>query len=232
MMLDAHLVAAYPPFSLDVRLRVAAGEVVALAGPSGAGKTTALRLVAGLAAPAGGYVLLDGAPLYARPPGRRSVGMVLRDPLLFSHLSVLDNVAFGPRCHGAGTAEARRAATAWLHDVGLGALARATPGELSREQAQRVALARSLAAGPRVLLLDEPLAGVADPARPELRNLLRRHLSCFAGPCVLVTHDPAEAAALADRLVVVENGAVVQDGTPEEVARHPRTRYAARLTTS
>ncbi|MFC4534824.1 ABC transporter ATP-binding protein [Sphaerisporangium dianthi] len=231
-MMDAHLVAERPPLLLDVRLRVADGEVVALAGPAGAGKTTALRLVAGLTTPSGGYVLLDGAPLHARPPGRRGVGMVLGDPLLFPHLSVLDNVAFGARCRGAGRSEARRAAAAWLDDIGLGAVPNARPGELSREQARRASLARSLAAGPRVLLLDEPLAGVDGHARAESLALLRRHLSRFAGACVLVTHDPLEAAELADRLVVVEDGSVVQEGTPEEVARHPRTRYAARLAVS
>ncbi|GGK89783.1 hypothetical protein Sme01_50160 [Sphaerisporangium melleum] len=228
-MIDAHLVAERPPFLLDARLRVAAGEVLALLGPPGAGKTTALRIIAGLAVPTGGHVLLDDVPLHARPPARRAVGMVLRDPLLFGHLSVLDNVAFGPRRHGAGRAEARRVAAAWLADAGLGALADAAPGELTPGQARRASLVRTLAAGPRVLLLDDPLGGLPDDTRRELRALLRRHLSCFAGACVLVTDDPGEAAALAARVAVLEGGAITQEGTPEEVSRYPRTRYAASL---
>ncbi|WP_308201388.1 ABC transporter ATP-binding protein [Sphaerisporangium perillae] len=232
MMLDAHLVAERPPLRLDVRIRAAAGEVLALLGPGGAGKTTALRVLAGLTPPSGGHVLLDGAPLHARPAERRSVAMLLREHLLFPHLSALDNVAFGPRCHGAGRSEARRAATAWLERVGLDALRDARPRELSPVQALLVSLARSLASGPRVLLMDEPLAGLDAGTRPEARSLLRHHLSAFTGVCVLVAHDPPEAAALADRLGVIEGGVLMQEGTPAEVARHPRTGYIARLLAS
>ncbi|MCW2880653.1 MAG: putative ATP-binding component of transporter [Sphaerisporangium sp.] len=228
-MMDAHLIVERPRFRLDVSLRVAPGEVVALLGPSGAGKTTALRALAGLTPLSGGHIALDGAAVHARTVDRRRVGMVLQDHLLFPHMSVLDNVAFGPRCLGATRAEARRAATVWLERAGLGGHLRARPRELSGGQARRVALARSLVVRPRVLLLDEPLAALDAHTRLSARAVLRHHLSGFAGACVLVTHDPLEAVALADRLIVIEDGALVQEGTPAEVARHPRTDYVARL---
>ncbi|MDH2426261.1 ABC transporter ATP-binding protein [Sphaerisporangium sp. TRM90804] len=228
-MIDAHLVVERPRFRLDVRLRAEPGEVVALLGPNGAGKTTALRVLAGLTAPSGGHVTIDGVPMGARPPERRPIGMVFQDYLLFPHMSALENVAFGPRCHGSGRAEARRAAAAWLERVGLAEHRDARPGNLSGGQAQRVALARALAVRPRLLLLDEPLAALDAHTRMEVRARLRHHLEGFTGACVLVTHDPLDAMVLADRLVVIEHGVLVQEGTPAEVARHPRTGYVARL---
>jgi molybdate transport system ATP-binding protein len=155
--------------------------------------------------------------------------MVFQDYLLFPHLSALDNVAFGPRCHGAAKSAARRTAADWLRRVGLAEHAGTKPRRLSGGQAQRVALARALAAGPRLLLLDEPLAALDAHTRLQVRSELRRHLAEFDGTTVLVTHDPLEAMVLADRLVVIESGAVVQQGTPAEVARRPRTDYVARL---
>ncbi|SEN58799.1 ABC transporter ATP-binding protein [Nonomuraea pusilla] len=228
--LRARLVVTRPAFTLDVALEVAPGEVVALLGPNGAGKTTALRALAGLVALSpGGEISLDGRALHAVPAERRPVGMVFQDYLLFPHLSALDNVAFGPRCRGASKAEARRAAAALLERVGLAAHAAARPRQLSGGQAQRVALARALAVRPRLLLLDEPLAALDAHTRLEIRSQLRRHLADFDGATVLVTHDPLDAMVLADRLVVVEEGAVVQEGTPGDVARRPRTDYVARL---
>ncbi|MFC4536132.1 ABC transporter ATP-binding protein [Sphaerisporangium dianthi] len=229
MTLTARLVVARRRFRLDIELAVAAGEVVALLGPNGAGKTTALRALAGLGGLAGGHITLDGAPLHDLPAEARPIGMVFQDYLLFPHLSALDNVAFGPRCHGAGKAEARRAARDWLERVGLADHAAARPRQLSGGQAQRVALARALAVRPRLLLLDEPLAALDAHTRLQIRSELRRHLADFDGATVLVTHDPLEAMVLADRLVVIENGAIVQQGTPAEVARRPRTDYVARL---
>ncbi|WP_068928001.1 ABC transporter ATP-binding protein [Planobispora rosea] len=227
--LRARLVVERPAFRLDVELDVAAGEVVALLGPNGAGKTTALRALAGLAALAGGSIELDGRPLHTLPPEHRPIGVVFQDYLLFPHLSALENVAFGPRCQGASRAEARRVAAALLERVGLAGHASAKPRQLSGGQAQRVALARALAVRPRLLLLDEPLAALDAHTRLETRSRLRRHLADFEGATVLVTHDPLDAMVLADRLVVIENGAVVQQGTSAEVARHPRTDYVARL---
>ena len=229
MTLHCRLVVERPRFRLDVALAVAAGEVVALLGPNGAGKTTALRALAGLTPLTAGHIELDGRPLHDLPPEARPIGMVFQDYLLFPHLSALENVAFGPRCRGVPKAEARRVAAAWLGRVGLAEFAKERPGRLSGGQAQRVALARALAAGPRLLLLDEPLAALDAHTRLDIRARLRRHLAEFDGATVLVTHDPLDAMALADRLVVVENGTVVQQGPPTEVARHPRTDYVARL---
>jgi molybdate transport system ATP-binding protein len=228
-VIDAHLVVRRAAFALDLELGVAEGEVVALLGPNGAGKTTALRALAGLLPLSGGHIRFDGEEWRDRPADRRPVGMVFQDYLLFPHLSALDNVAFGPRCHGVRKAEARRLAAGWLERVGLSAQAGRRPRTLSGGQAQRVALARALAVGPRLLLLDEPLSALDVDTRREIRAGLRRHLAEFEGATLLVTHDPLEAMALADRLIVIEDGSVVQEGAPAEIARRPRTDYVARL---
>jgi molybdate transport system ATP-binding protein len=218
-----------------VELAIAPGEVAALLGPNGAGKTTVLRALAGLLRLAGGRVVLDGRVLeeparrVSVPAERRPVGMVFQDYLLFPHLSVAENVAFGLRSRGVGRSQARRTAAAWLERLGLPGVADARPGTLSGGQQQRVALARALATEPRLLLLDEPLAALDVSVRAEVRRDLRRHLREFAGVNLLVTHDPLEAIALADRLIVIEAGRIVQAGTPAEVAERPRSRYVADL---
>ncbi|MDL4770873.1 MULTISPECIES: ABC transporter ATP-binding protein [Thermomonosporaceae] len=227
--LDARLVVRRGAFDLDLELAAAPGEVVALLGPNGAGKSTALRALAGLVAMAGGHIRVDGADLRPLPAERRGIGMVFQDYLLFPHLSALDNVAFGPRCQGTGRRDARRIAAEWLDRVGLAGHAASRPRALSGGQAQRVALARALAVRPGLLLLDEPLAALDAHTRLEIRAALRRHLAGFEGAAVLVTHDPLDAMVLADRLVVLERGRLVQRGTPAEVARRPRTDYVARL---
>ncbi|MFF9375308.1 ABC transporter ATP-binding protein [Streptomyces griseoluteus] len=227
--LDARLVVDRGTFRLDVSLRAAPGDVVALLGPNGAGKTTALRALAGLVPLSDGHLRLDGTALERIAPEKRPVGVVFQDYLLFPHLTALDNVAFGPRCHGTGKAEARAQAATWLERMGLADHAGAKPRRLSGGQAQRVALARALATRPRLLLLDEPLAALDARTRLEIRSRLRRHLAEFEAVAVLVTHDPLDAMVLADRLVVVEHGQVVQEGTPTEIARHPRTDYIAQL---
>ncbi|MGW1407151.1 ABC transporter ATP-binding protein [Streptomyces sp. NPDC002403] len=227
--LDAQLVVDRGAFRLDVALTVAPGEVVALLGPNGAGKTTALRALAGLTPLTGGHLRLDGATLERTPPESRPVGVVFQDYLLFPHLTALDNVAFGPRCQGASKAEARARAAQWLDRLGLADHCGAKPRRLSGGQAQRVALARALATRPRLLLLDEPLAALDARTRLEVRTQLRRHLAEFEAVAVLVTHDPLDAMVLADRLVVVEHGEVVQEGSPSDIARHPRTDYIAQL---
>ncbi|MFG1704560.1 ABC transporter ATP-binding protein [Nonomuraea sp. M3C6] len=227
--LRARLVVSRPGFTLDIDFEVAPGEVVALLGPNGAGKTTALRVLAGLTALSQGEIILDGRPLHTQAAEQRPVGMVFQDYLLFPHLSALDNVAFGPRCHGVSKAEARRIAAELLERVGLAGHVTAKPRRLSGGQAQRVALARALAVRPKLLLLDEPLAALDAHTRLEIRSQLRRHLADFDGATVLVTHDPLDAMVLADRLVVIEHGTIVQQGSPAEVARRPRTDYVARL---
>ncbi|WP_151773532.1 ABC transporter ATP-binding protein [Streptomyces abyssomicinicus] len=227
--LEARLVVRRGDFLLDVALSAAPGEVVALLGPNGAGKTTALRALAGLAPLDEGHLRLDGAELAPLPAERRPVGVVFQDYLLFPHLSALDNVAFGLRCRNMSRRAARDEAARWLERVGLAAHAGARPHRLSGGQAQRVALARALATRPRLLLLDEPLAALDARTRLEMRSALRGHLDDFEAVAVLVTHDPLDAMVLADRLVVVEDGRVVQTGTPDLIARRPRTDYVARL---
>ncbi|WP_236576236.1 ABC transporter ATP-binding protein [Streptomyces sp. HF10] len=227
--LDARLVVDRAGFRLDVALTAAPGDVVALLGPNGAGKTTALRVLAGLVPLSEGHLRLDGAPLERVPPESRPVGVVFQDYLLFPHLSALDNVAFGPRCQGLGKAAARALAARWLERMGLAEHTDAKPRRLSGGQAQRVALARALATKPRLLLLDEPLAALDARTRLEVRAQLRRHLAEFEAVAVLVTHDPLDAMVLADRLVVVEHGRIVQEGAPADIARRPRTDYIAQL---
>jgi molybdate transport system ATP-binding protein len=233
--LVAHVVVERPALVVDVELAVGADEIVAVLGPNGAGKTTLLRALAGLVPVDAGHVTLDGVPLDdpARgvfvPAERRHVGLVFQDYCLFPHLSALDNVAFGLRHRGGGRADARRRASEWLVRVGLAARADTRPAALSGGEAQRVALARTLAAEPAVLLLDEPLSALDASTRPAVRRELARHLAAFSGPRLLVTHDPVEAAALADRLLIVEGGRIVQTGTPAEVVAAPRSRYTADL---
>ncbi|MCH0559066.1 ABC transporter ATP-binding protein [Streptomyces sp. MUM 16J] len=227
--LSARLVVERDAFQLDVSLTAAPGDVVALLGPNGAGKTTALRALAGLVPLSEGHLRLDGTSLEHVPPESRPVGVVFQDYLLFPHLSALDNVAFGPRCRGAGKTAARAQAAAWLERMGLADHADTKPRHLSGGQAQRVAVARALATRPRLLLLDEPLAALDARTRLEVRAQLRRHLAEFEAVAVLVTHDPLDAMVLADRLVVVEHGHVVQEGAPSDIARRPRTDYIAQL---
>ena len=222
-------------FALELDAAVAPGEVLGVLGPNGSGKTTLLRVVAGLEALTAGSIRLGEVVLDDVesdtwvPPEDRPVGIVFQDYRLFPHLTVRDNVAFALRSRGAGRAEARAAAEHWVDRLSLGPLADRKPRELSGGQAQRVALARALAADPSVLLLDEPLAALDARTRLDVRTALRGHLKEFAGPVLVVTHDPLEAMVMADRLLVVEDGSVVQEGSPSLVARHPATDYVARL---
>jgi molybdate transport system ATP-binding protein len=229
MSLDARLVVRRPGFTLDLALTAAPGEVVALLGPNGAGKTTALRALAGLAPLDDGHVDLDGRRLDRVAPEDRRIGVVFQDYLLFPHLSAVDNVAFGPRCRGVPKAKAREQAHEWLRRVGLDDHARRKPRQLSGGQAQRVALARALATEPRLLLLDEPLAALDARTRLDTRADLRVRLRDHRGATVLVTHDPLDAMMLADRLVIVEDGRVVQTGDAAAITSRPRTDYVARL---
>ncbi len=235
MSLDASIRLTLGPLDLDMELTIEEGEVVALLGPNGAGKTTLLRAVAGLVPFRSGHVRLDGRVLEDTATGqylpteRRPIGFVFQDYLLFPHLSVLDNVAFGLRSRGTPRREAAEKAGEWLERVGLKPYARAKPAELSGGQRQRVALVRALAPDPRLLLLDEPLAALDVTTRAEVRRDLKRHLASFRGIRLLVTHDPLEAVALADRLIVMEKGHLVQTGTPAEVTERPRSQYVADL---
>jgi molybdate transport system ATP-binding protein len=222
-------------FHLAVDVAAEPGEVVAVLGPNGAGKSTLLRVLSGLLPVDAGVVRLGEAVLddprrgiFVAPQQRR-VGVVFQDHRLFPHLRVVDNVAFGPRAQGASRSAARSGAHEWLRRLGLRELTRRHPGQLSGGQAQRVALARALAAEPEALLLDEPLAALDVQTRAEVQGELRAHLADFAGPTVLVTHDPIEALLLSSRIVVLERGRVVQSGSPAEITSRPLTPYVARL---
>jgi molybdate transport system ATP-binding protein len=230
--LIANVKVRHNDFALDVQLDIDPSETVAILGPNGAGKTTLLRALAGLVAIDGrvelaGQVLEDSALRVRVPTERRHVGLVFQDHVLFPHLNVLDNVAFGLQAQR--RPEARQIARGWLERAGLAGKASSMPRELSGGQAQRVALLRTLATEPRLLLLDEPLSALDVTIRAEVRRELSRQLASFRGVRLIVTHDPLEAIALADRLVVLEKGHVVQSGTPEEVTARPRSRFVADL---
>ncbi len=210
-------------------LEVRRGEFLALLGGSGSGKSTLLRLVAGFEAPDAGRILLEGRDLAGLPPHARPVGMMFQTYALFPHLSVFDNVAYGLRRERVAAAEIRLRVGEALAMVGLEAMAGRKPHQLSGGQRQRVALVRSLVKRPRLLLLDEPLAaldaGLRERTGLELRALQRRTGAGF----VMVTHDQAEALALADRIAVLEAGRLAQCGPPAELYDRPATRFVARF---
>ncbi len=235
MTLAATITCTLGSLDLSVELTAQPGEVVALLGPNGAGKTTVFRCLAGLLPIDAGRIELNGVLLddpeagVFVPPERRPVAVVFQDYLLFPNLTALENVAFGLRARGTNKTEARARAARWLDVVGLADHAQHRPQALSGGQAQRVALARALATEPRLLLLDEPLAALDAGTRGEVRRDLRRHLATFDGARLLVTHDPVDAFALADRVVIIEGGRVVQAGALADVTARPRSRYVADL---
>jgi molybdate transport system ATP-binding protein len=235
MTLEARLIRSLGDFNLDIELQAKPGEVVALLGPNGAGKSTAFRCLSGLLPLDDGSVQLDGQILddpaedVFVPPDRRPVAVVFQDYLLFPNLTALENVAFGLRARGMGKAKARARASTWLDRVGLSDRAQHRPRALSGGQAQRVALARALATEPRLLLLDEPLAALDAGTRGEVRRDLRRHLTTYDGVHLLVTHDPVDAYALADRVIILEAGRIAQTGSLPEVTARPRSKYIAEL---
>ncbi|MFE4913365.1 ABC transporter permease [Streptomyces sp. NPDC056652] len=205
------------------------GTTIAVVGPNGAGKTTLLRALLGLTPRAHAELRLGDRDVTGFPPHRRGVAWVPQDGALFPHLNALANTAYGLRAHGVPRAEARRSAREWLDRLGVGQLAHRKPHQLSGGQAQRVALARALAARPRLLLLDEPLAALDQTTRARVRHTLRGHLDGFGGVCLIVTHDPVEAVSLADRVLVLDDGRVLQDAPPAEVTRNPRSPWVARM---
>ena len=220
----AHLTTSY----LDVSLTAEPGEIVAVVGPNGAGKTTLLRALAGLL-PATGSLELGGRDVLSLPVHTRGTGWVPQAPSLFGHLSARDNAAYALRAAGVRRSRARAAGQAQLDRLGVGRLGDARPATLSGGEAARVALARALVGAPLLLLLDEPLAALDSATRDDVRRLLRSTLSGGAATVCVVTHDPVDVVALADRLVVLENGRVVQDAPPAEVTRAPRSAWVAGL---
>jgi molybdate transport system ATP-binding protein len=222
-------------FALTVSLTAAPGQVVGVLGPNGAGKSTLLSAAAGLTPVSAGRISLAGQVLDDTSTGAfvetagRLIGFVFQNYRLFPHLTVAQNVAFSPRARGLGRQAAKSAASHWLDRLGLADLADRKPSELSGGQAQRAALARALAGQPAMLLLDEPLSALDAGTRLDVQVELKRHLAEFTGPCLLVTHDPLEALVLADQLIVLEGGRIVQEGTPAHIARRPGTEYVAKL---
>lgn len=233
--LDADVRLSRPGFDLRAELRVDTGQVVALLGPNGAGKSTVLRCIAGLSELRVGHVRLGerlledpSAGVRMRAADRR-IGTVFQDGMLFPHLNVRDNVAFGPRHQGLRRRAARHRADSWLERTDLAALAGRRPHQLSGGQRQRVAITRTLATEPELVLLDEPLSALDASAVVSVRSFLRRHLPDVGGGTVLVTHQAVDALVLADTVVVMERGRVVQTGSPQEVARRPRSDHVAAL---
>ena len=229
MSLTAELRADRGAFSLDLAFAVEPGGTLALVGPNGAGKSTTLGAIAGLV-PNRGTVRVGDRVLDELPVEQRRVGYVFQDYLLFPHLTVLENVAFGPRATGMPRAEARQAASDWLARLDLAALAQRRPAQLSGGQAQRVALARALATDPEVLLLDEPLAALDVEIRADVRAELASHLADYAGLTIVVTHSLADVAALAHGVIVLERGRATQRGSLAELTAAPATAYVERLT--
>ncbi|HYM14088.1 MAG TPA: ABC transporter ATP-binding protein [Dehalococcoidia bacterium] len=207
-------------------LSVRPGRTLALVGPSGAGKTVLLEMIAGFRAPDAGRIRLDGIDLAGKPPEDREIGFVFQDYALFPHLTVLENVRFGLRARGIADGGAARGA---LSQLGIEHLAQRRPGTLSGGERQRVAVARVLAASPRLLLLDEPLSAVDAPTRDDLREELRTVLSGSGVPAIYVTHDQAEALAIADDLAVLIGGALRQSGPAMDVFTKPVDATVARF---
>jgi molybdate transport system ATP-binding protein len=227
--------AAVAERGFDVSLELAPGETVAVMGPNGAGKSTLLSTIAGLVRPDTGHAELDGRTLFQvgpgshhwTPPHRRGTALLAQEPLLFPHLTAAENVAFGPRSAGVPRRQAREQALQWLADVEAEALAGRRPAGLSGGQAQRVAVARALAADPGLLLLDEPMAALDIHSAPLLRRLLKRVLK--GRQTIIVTHDVLDALMLADRVAILENGRITEEGPTREVLARPRSPFAAGL---
>ena len=214
---------------IDVSFTVPAGQLVALLGPSGGGKTTMLRIIAGLETADSGAVLLEGEDATDRSARHRRVGFVFQHYALFRHMSVFENVAFGLRVRPRRVRPTEQEIGWKVHDllelVQLDFLADRLPSQLSGGQRQRVALARALAVEPKVLLLDEPFGAIDANVRRELRQWLRRLHDEIHLTSVFVTHDQEEALDLADRVVIINHGAIEQDGTAEDVLRRPATDF-------
>ena len=234
--LDAHVVVHRSAgFSLDLSIQIAPGTTAALLGPNGAGKSTAVAAISGLLPIDRGRIVLGGATLddpsakVFTAADRRLIGVVFQDHLLFPHLTVIENVAFGLRSRGVARDQALERAREWIDRLELTGLERHRPRSLSGGQAQRVALARALVTEPDLLLLDEPLSSLDVTTRTTMRHVLAEHLSTFAGPRLLITHDPAEAFLLADMIHILEAGAVTQTGTADDIRLHPYSPYAADL---
>lgn len=211
----------------NLNLKIREGELIALLGPSGCGKTTTMRAIAGLMTPSTGQIFIDGADVTRMPANKRGIGLVFQSFALFPHLSAFENVAFGLRLQRLPEAQIRAKTEAGMATVGLSGFETRKPAEMSGGQQQRLALARSLVMEPKVLLLDEPLSNLDARLRLEMRNELQRVQKDTGITMVFVTHDQAEALALADRVVLMKDGKIEQMGTPAELYAEPMSAFTA-----
>lgn len=212
---------------IDIDLEVRQGEFVALLGPSGCGKTTLLTTLAGFLTPDAGRIAIDGKDITHVPPHKRALNTVFQNYALFPHMSVLENVAYGPRRAGAGKAEAHRRAAEALDMVGLAEMAGRYPADMSGGQRQRVALARAIVNRPRLLLLDEPLSALDMKLRKRMQLELKALQEKLGISFICVTHDQEEAMAMADRIVVMNEGRVEQIGSGDDIYQKPASRFVA-----
>jgi spermidine/putrescine transport system ATP-binding protein len=212
-----------PPLSLDI----ASGQFLTLLGPSGSGKTTVLRLIGGFTEPSGGSVLFDGKDITDVPANKRPFNTVFQDYALFPHMTVADNVGYGPLVQGLPIDRSKKKIAETLDIVGLGDLHQRYPSQLSGGQRQRVALARAIVCEPKVILLDEPLAALDAALRHQMQHFLKSIQRHIQTTFVFVTHDQSEAISMSDRIVVMQAGRIEQDGTPEELYYQPQTRFVA-----
>jgi len=224
-----HIVKRFGPVAAvnDVSFAIEAGTLVTLLGPSGCGKTTTLRLIAGLETATSGQLLIGGADVTTLSAADRDVSMVFQSYALFPHMTVLENVAYGPTVRGASKREAHALALEKLALVGLRDLGARLPAELSGGQQQRVAVARALVLEPRVLLFDEPLSNLDAKLRRRVREDIRELQQRLGLTVVYVTHDQQEALAVSDRVIVMDHAVVAQSGTPHELYEEPASLFVA-----
>jgi len=211
----------------EVSFDIGAGEIVALLGPSGCGKTSILRVIAGFEAPDAGSVRIDGADMARKRPYERNIGLLFQHYALFPHMTVFDNVAYGLRHRGFPKQDIPGRVTEMLALVKLPAHGDRFPNQLSGGQQQRVALARALATRPGLVLLDEPLSALDAKLRQELRTELREVLAAVGSSAIVVTHDQEEAMSLGERVLIMNRGKIVQQGTPDDIYARPRSRFVA-----
>ncbi len=214
-------------FHLSVQFEVDENEIVGLIGPSGCGKTTTLRLISGYLTPDAGTILLNGKNIALLPVEKRNIGFVFQDYALFPHMSVAANIAFGPKMRGAQRSDVKKTVNYYLNLVRLEDYHRRSISELSGGEQQRVALARALAPKPDILLLDEPLSALDANLRRHLRREIKKIQKVTRLPTIYVTHDREEALAVSDRIVIMDQGKIIQEGTPDKLYEHPANSFTA-----
>ncbi|MCL4271986.1 MAG: ABC transporter ATP-binding protein, partial [Anaerolineales bacterium] len=217
------------PLLTDISFTVSQGETICLLGASGSGKSTILRIIAGLDFPERGAILLNNIDLAGTPPHLRDFGLVFQDYGLFPHLNVFDNIAFGLKMRNASVDEIKQRVTALLEQVNLSGFDSRRVTDLSGGEQQRVALARALAPSPRLLMFDEPLGALDRSLKEDLLNEIRNILRQTKIPAIYVTHDQEEAFTIADRILVLHEGTIIRDGTPSDIWKDPQSAFVAKL---